>query len=49
VGPPVIGFIAEAFNLKISFALIAFNGIGILLLSSFGKQVFQTQESPAGT
>jgi MFS family permease len=48
VGPPVIGFIAEAFNLQISFALIAFNGIGILLLSSLGKQVFQAQESPAG-
>lgn len=48
VGPPVIGFIAEAFNLQISFALIAFNGIGILLLSSVGKQVFQAQESPAG-
>jgi MFS family permease len=48
VGPPVIGFIAEAFNLQISFALIAFNGIGILLLSSLGKQVFQAQESPSG-
>lgn len=49
VGPPVIGFIAELFNLKVSFALIAFNGIGILLLSSFGKQVFYAQESPSGT
>lgn len=45
VGPPLIGFIAELVNLKISFALIAFNGIGILLLSSFGKKVFQSQET----
>ena len=46
VGPPLIGFIAELVNLKISFALIAFNGIGILLLTSFGKQVFESQETP---
>ncbi len=45
VGPPLIGFIAELVNLKISFALIAFNGIGILLLTSFGKQVFESQET----
>jgi MFS family permease len=45
VGPPLIGFIAELVNLKVSFALIAFNGIGILLLSSLGKQVFQSQET----
>ncbi|MEY3647468.1 MAG: hypothetical protein RLZ13_350 [Bacteroidota bacterium] len=49
VGPPVIGFIAEAFNLKISFALVAINGLGILLLTSFGKQVFHAQENAAGT
>ena len=49
IGPPVIGFIAELFNLKLSFILIAFNGIGILLLSSFGKQVFHAQEGPSGT
>lgn len=49
IGPPVIGFIAELFNLKVSFALIAFNGVGILLLSSFGKQVFYAPESPSGT
>jgi MFS family permease len=46
VGPPLIGFIAELFNLKVSFALIALNGVGILLLSSFGKQIFQSQEAP---
>jgi MFS family permease len=49
VGPPLIGFIAEAFNLKISFALIAINGLGILLLTSFGKQVFDGQENSVGT
>jgi MFS family permease len=46
VGPPLIGFIAELFNLKVSFALIALNGVGLLLLSSFGKQIFQSQEAP---
>ncbi|WP_332910295.1 hypothetical protein [Algoriphagus boritolerans] len=40
LGPPLIGFIAELFDLKTSFALIAVNGIGITLLSSFRKQVF---------
>jgi MFS family permease len=49
VGPPLIGFIAEAFNLKISFALIAVNGLGILLLTSFGKQVFGGQENSVST
>lgn len=49
VGPPLIGFIAEAFNLKISFALIAINGLGILLLTSFSKHVFDGQENSVGT
>ena len=49
VGPPLIGFIAEAFNLKISFALIAINGLGILLLTSFSKQVFAGQENSVST
>ena len=49
VGPPLIGFIAEAFNLQVSFALIAINGLGILLLTSFGKQVFHGQENSVGT
>lgn len=40
LGPPLIGFIAELFDLKTSFALIAVNGIGITLLSSFRKKVF---------
>jgi MFS family permease len=49
VGPPLIGFIAEAFNLKVSFAVVAINGLGILLLTSFGKQVFHAQENAAET
>lgn len=49
VGPPLIGFIAEAFNLQVSFALIAINGLGILLLTSFGKQVFLGQENSVST
>lgn len=40
LGPPLIGFIAELFDLKTSFALIAINGLGITLLSSFRKAVF---------
>ena len=44
VGPPLIGFVAELFDLKVSFALIGINGLGILLLSSFGKQVFASKE-----
>lgn len=40
LGPPLIGFIAELFDLKTSFALIAVNGIGITLLSSIRQQVF---------
>ena len=47
VGPPLIGFVAELFDLKVSFALIGINGLGILLLSSFGKEIFQSQEAPA--
>ena len=49
LGPPLIGFIAEAFNLQVSFALIAINGLGILLLTSFGKQVFLGQENSVST
>ena len=40
LGPPMIGFVAELFDLKVSFALVAMCGLGILLLSSFRKQVF---------
>ncbi|MBC6368668.1 MFS transporter [Algoriphagus sp. AK58] len=44
LGPPVIGFVADLFDLKVSFALIAVNGLGIALLSSIRKQVFYSQE-----
>ncbi|WP_026950286.1 MFS transporter [Algoriphagus mannitolivorans] len=40
LGPPLIGFVAELFSLKVSFALVAFCGLGILILSSIRKQVF---------
>lgn len=40
LGPPLIGFVAELFDLKVSFALVAMCGMGILLLSSFKKKVF---------
>lgn len=43
LGPPLIGFIADLFNLKISFALIALNGLGIALLATIRKQVFLPQ------
>lgn len=44
IGPPLIGFIADLFDLKVSFILVAFSGIGIFILSSIRKQVFWTQE-----
>ncbi len=44
LGPPLIGFVADLFDLKVSFMLISINGIGILLLSSVRKQVFFSQE-----
>ncbi len=40
LGPPLIGFIADLFNLKTSFAMIAICALGITLLSSFRKAVF---------
>ncbi|UZD22507.1 MFS transporter [Algoriphagus halophytocola] len=40
LGPPLIGFIADLFNLKTSFAMIAVSALGITILSSFRKQVF---------
>jgi hypothetical protein len=40
--------VAELFDLKVSFALIGINGLGILLLTSFSKKIFQAQENAAG-
>jgi hypothetical protein len=34
IGPPVIGFIAEAFSLRWSFTLIALLGLGTTVLAS---------------
>jgi MFS family permease len=48
VGPPLIGFVAELFDLKVSFALIGINGLGILLLTTFSKNIFHVQENEAG-
>jgi MFS family permease len=45
LGPPLIGFVADLFDLKVSFALVAVNGLGIALLSSIRKQVFYSDES----
>lgn len=40
LGPPLIGFIAELLSLQASFALIALNGLGIMILASYRKEVF---------
>jgi len=40
IGPPLIGFIADLFDLKVSFMIIALNGIGVFILSSIRKHVF---------
>jgi MFS family permease len=40
LGPPLIGFIADLFDLKTSFAMIAVSALGITLLSSLRKAVF---------
>jgi len=45
LGPPLIGFVADLFDLQVSFMLISINGLGILLLSSIRKQVFSSQET----
>jgi MFS family permease len=42
LGPPLIGFIAELFNLKVSFALISFTGLAIAILVSVRQKVFLT-------
>jgi predicted MFS family arabinose efflux permease len=42
LGPPLIGFIAEIFNLKISFALISSMGLAIAILVSIRQKVFIT-------
>jgi MFS family permease len=41
VGPPLIGFIAQTFNLRVSFACIALVGatIGLLAMKSYSPQM----------
>jgi MFS family permease len=49
IGPPLIGFVAELFSLPLSFAMIAINGLGIVLLASIRKQVFFSGEASNDT
>lgn len=42
LGPPLIGFIAEIFNLKTSFAIISVIGLAIAVLVSVRQKVFVT-------
>lgn len=44
IGPPLIGYIAEILNLKVSFTLIAISGLGIAVLTSIRTDVFQTAD-----
>ena len=44
LGPPLIGFIADLFELKVSFALVALNGLGIAFLATYKKHVFFTDQ-----
>jgi MFS family permease len=46
IGPPLIGFIADLFDLKVSFILVALNGIGIFILSNVRKKVFLIPSKP---
>jgi MFS family permease len=39
IGPPMVGFMAEAFGLQFSFAVIAFIGLFTVLLASRIRQV----------
>lgn len=42
LGPPLIGWIAGASNLRISFSVIALMGLSIAILSGYGKSRVQT-------
>jgi MFS family permease len=41
LGPPLIGFIADILSLKASFTIIAFAGLGIVLLTTVRLKVFE--------
>lgn len=45
LGPPLIGYIAEIFDLKVSFSLIAIAGLGIAILSTVRIEVFESEQS----
>ncbi|MBD8491015.1 MFS transporter [Echinicola sp. CAU 1574] len=47
LGPPLIGFIAEIFNLQVSFTVIALMGTCITLLVSIKTQIFDAHKTPA--
>ncbi|GGF17165.1 MFS transporter [Echinicola rosea] len=47
LGPPMIGFIAELFDLQVSFAVIAMMGMCITLLVSIKTQLFESYKIPA--
>ncbi|AWW31709.1 MFS transporter [Echinicola strongylocentroti] len=47
LGPPMIGFIAELFDLQVSFAVIALMGMCITLLVSIKTQLFESYKVPA--
>lgn len=49
IGPPLIGYIAELINLKVSFTVIAISGLGIATLTSFKTEVFQAAEMKTKT
>ncbi|QDH79505.1 MFS transporter [Echinicola soli] len=47
LGPPIIGFIAELFDLQVSFAVIAMMGMCISLLVSVKTHIFDNHKVPA--
>jgi MFS family permease len=49
LGPPLIGYVAEIFNLKVSFSLIAIAGLGIVILSSIRLEVYESEKSMSKT
>jgi len=44
LGPPMIGFIAELFDLKVSFAVMALMGMCIAILVSIRTQIFDSHK-----
>lgn len=44
LGPPLIGLISGAFNLRVAFAIVALAGLCVAILSSFIKSVDKTEQ-----